>query len=795
MSKTKIIFLIFFGIHSFLYAESWEKQTVEQKRQTVADALLRFYRENLTLPSHRYQLAEFLELSRTEIEGLIPKEEFLPLIQQATKYEKFRDYIASQLTKIFSETWQLPSTKIAVEKLGIPTPIYKLMFEELSGEEFIKKYDAEKMTEAKDRLERKYIELAKDRKEYPEGEAACQLLAELLTKSYSNMTVEAKSIKVLIDILYENGMNDLKETARDSGKLKFVIDRQFINEKATEDVIKAIREHDNILISAIPDGYPLTTGTIQAWDAWRKENNGIVILIPLEYTNGNFDPTIFEHDWIHLLFDEIELGENLAIAGLPVTRKMLNPLANTQLLGNRSQSLIIGAPRLMAETIPTSDNKHQSKIVMTTGAAESAIYLSEFYLQLRTARLAQELHQRGAIIAQKVSKTGAFNQGDLSPHGDWHLRHVEMTEGYVDHRGRNIPAGFNDLNRRYTETGKVMEIKPYAAVLGDIHFPDMTNLRALKQVIATIKEHGGVDQIYLHDVIEGSPFNHHLADRPGAKSKLTAKQRDLGFIIREYVRLVNWLLTQLPTTNVVIVESNHPEWFNRYIDSQAFVNDPQNYQLAYEINGFAVKHHLTPLHALILITQDRSFRQRFSMDEVSDFDRLILSKAGDGMKTPTAIPVTTSHHGHQGANGGPGTKTVKQMGDERAITGHTHTFRRAHNVIETGTLTVLDPDYTTGGYSSWVGPVFSYIYPDGAMTSLIGHRQSNEFFRPKDASPAGESFFAPSYPRAVPILIGGEQGAALDSASLFSRGNRGVLRQDDPRRRNNGTGRCDGSFM
>ncbi len=790
-----VFFLLMFFAH-VSSAEPLSEKKRQEKLQLIAEGFLSYYKQNAELPVHRYQLADFLKVDREAIKDIVAKEDFLELIQRAAKYENFKAYVTKALLKIFTDSWLLPSEKIAKEKLGIPKQVYALLFKDSKGVDFLKDYGSEKAFEAKDRLIRKYIELAKVRREYPEGDGIYGELLEYMLPQDADSSLAVKDLKTFIKAAFAEGAKSLKEAARSSGKLNFVIDRQFVNPDVTASVLDALNKYDRFLISAIPDGYPLTEGTRKAWEAWCKANDGVVLLLPLEYTVGEYDPAIAEKEWIHLVFDELKLSPNLTIAGLPVTRKMLDPTASTQWLGSRSESLIIGAPRLMAETFATSENKLQSKIVMTTGAAEAAIYQSEFYTQLRLSKIAEQLHQRGALILEKSAATGTFSSGGLQPFGDWYMRHVEMTEAYTDYRGREIPAGFTDLNRRYTEEGKVIEVKPYAANLGDLHFPDMTNLPALKSAISTIKSHGGVEQLYLQDVVEGTQFNRHLEGKTSAKSKLAPSQRRLDHLLREYVRLLNWLLVQLPETILVIVESNHPEWFNPFIESVKYGEDPQNFQLATEIHAFAIKHGVSPIHAMLLVTQDKSFRQRYQIDQLTDFSRLVLSKAGDGMKTPTAQPVTTGHHGHQGANGSTGTKNSKRAGDDRAVTGHTHTYRRAHNVIEGGTMTQLDPEYTRGGYSSWVGPMFTYIYSDGAMASLHGNRQSFEFARPNDAPHIEVGFFAPDYPRAVPVLVGSEHGASLDPTSVFSRANRGELPKDDPRKRTSSSGgTCKGTFL
>jgi|GEM_PF-6671532 len=760
-----------------------------QQKKHLAISLGEFFDKNKRFPNSRTELADFRKLAPKSLTDAFDEKSYL---QDAMKSlppkvkEELLTAICRQLFSKLKDNWQDPLSTQSLADLNLKRKDIDFLLGKEDFYDFVADNFTENFEEKRKQILSHYILNIKKRKEFPEGDEFYPWFTDYLKgKLKRAVDLDEKTLKSILRGLFaENDESDeeLQDkfnqyTAKNS-KLSFVINKKFINEKATKDLLEAVKNHDRFVVSSIRDKQPLTEKRLRALMAYAKKNNAPLFLIGLEYTAGQFDEIISEHDWIHLVFDQVWFSRQWRIASLNVIGKMANPIASAEKIGTRDENIIVGAPKMIAKTISTSGNKQRSKTILGTGSVDGAIYPSLYYNQIRTAFIAEEMHEMGGIVFEKVGDVDPSDR--LKPHGEFVHRFIEFSPAHTDHLGVKVEEGFYDLDKHYSVTGNVTDAQPYAIALADTHYPDMTDLLGFTAAIDLImKRFPNVRQLHLHDFIEGTPFNHHQEGNYRQRAGLTDSQRSIAEQLRQGVKLLNYLTTHLPNTAIKIVESNHPEWINNYINQGKHLKDPENHDIGVDIHAYSVQNKVSPLEAMLLLTQDKHFRRKYNVSPIKNIERVIYAKVGDPHQTDTLIPVMTGMHGHKGAGGARGTKGTKVRGVDRGIFAHDHTFWRERGVMSIG-AGFRTADYAKGGFSNWQGPAMGLVYPDGAITHLIAEGEKYEYIRDPDAPPSNpETFFEAGYPKAKEVYTMNNGDVAQDSSAIFS-GN-GKLDPDNPR--------------
>src|ERR1019366_6879120 len=80
---------------------------------------------------------------------------------------------------------------------------------------------------------------------------------------------------------------------------------------------------------------------------------------------------------------------------------------------------------------------------------------------------------------------------------------------------------------------------------------------------------------FLHDLLNASSMNHHSANDPHQRFKLFCERGDdvVGELNLTFDVLVSYLR---PDTATVVVDSNHDNWFGRWLRENDYRRDPKN---------------------------------------------------------------------------------------------------------------------------------------------------------------------------------------------------------------------------
>ena len=194
-------------------------------------------------------------------------------------------------------------------------------------------------------------------------------------------------------------------------------------------------------------------------------------------------------------------------------------------------------------------------------------------------------------------------------------------------------------------------------------------------------------------------MNHHGARNPLERFKTSL--RGLTVVRDELIRTVEVLKKYFrPKTEMIIVNSNHDRWLDRWLDEyDPRIDDARNAELYHDGNAARYRSErtgskLNVLEYLLRKHADLKFAARFLQIDESF---LICGKK-----------IECGQHGDFGPNGSRGTaKSLSKVG-RRANTAHTHTAGIYDGLYVAGTSTIFKWDITTGPVHGPIHILFVY---------------------------------------------------------------------------------------
>jgi hypothetical protein len=193
-----------------------------------------------------------------------------------------------------------------------------------------------------------------------------------------------------------------------------------------------------------------------------------------------------------------------------------------------------------------------------------------------------------------------------------------------------------------------------------------------------------------HDVHDGKSYTHH--DRKKMVTYLRNSEcfKSLeaeGLMNRQILGQIKSVLDEVGAEGH-IVDSNHHNHLDRFLDGEEFRRDRINCQLASEL-FVAANRGLNPLRVLI----------DGGHDDVLDVIREGYDSKFQWVEPNTDFirwGVQLGQHGHQGIGGSRGNKHHHSLAYTNAIVGHTHKPSIHNGVYTNGTLSLLRLGYNDG---------------------------------------------------------------------------------------------------
>lgn len=461
----------------------------------------------------------------------------------------------------------------------------------------------------------------------------------------------------------------------------------------TPEMVKKVNElvqtNDRFVVTTAVTGMPVHEGLYASIKNYCKRKNAVLLVLP------STDPAAsvpFEMDALlkdeGIVVKDIELNKNLLLSTLRTSAKQINTLTGLRRIGEREKSMVVASPKQFIEYVPVL-NSESNHALMTTGSITTPEYLStDRYMSLRTAWLADQDQEMGAMIIEVVDKKY------------FHFRPIQATE----------EGSFTDLGISYLPNGSIEKSCPEAIVLGDIHVGsiDRNVYKSTNKILKKLKP----KRVFFHDLFDGVSCNPHMSMQNLTKAQLKDK-----LSIEAEIKIVKSYLETMKRKHPyveewIVVRSNHDLFLDRYLDSGDYVTDATNFEFCHELVLKKMRDGEIPLKAGLELVGANLEKITF-LDEDSSYK---------------VCGYECGQHGHRGLNGqrNPGNSSL-EIAFGKGVFGHSHTGGKLRKILRVGTSTRYKLGYNKGA-SSWTHTL-AIIYPDGTaqlINDINGEWKKNE---------------------------------------------------------------------
>lgn len=427
-----------------------------------------------------------------------------------------------------------------------------------------------------------------------------------------------------------------------------------------------------------------------------QHNDADLVVSRFTYNKSGFQNSTKDSENKELWYDErlkeficdrpVEIADDLVFCGeldiLPTAGQPLSGFENyTQ--GNsgiipHAKVNLVSLPRLKGEN---------PRFLYTTGAVTL-----RNYIQRKAGQKADFHHVFGALYVE------------IDQEGRWFARQLIA----------NNSGEFYDLSTKYTPNGVQLNQEVMAVNYGDIHIekidPDVVNATWDNEdsLSATLRP----TYQFIHDLTDFTARNHHnIRDPYFLAEQYWNGQGDVEDGLR---RSAEFLEKISNTGIVVVVESNHDQAYQRWLQEADIRPDPANAEFFHRSNARVHK---------AIRENDKDFSvYEWALQEKSDLVNVIFLREDDSFVICNDAEkedelgkivggIECGMHGHRGPNGARGNaRQFKQIG-RKCNLGHSHNAAIIDGVYVAGVSGKLDMDYNKGP-SSWS---HSHIltYPNG----------------------------------------------------------------------------------
>jgi hypothetical protein len=327
---------------------------------------------------------------------------------------------------------------------------------------------------------------------------------------------------------------------------------------------------------------------------------------------------------------------------------------------NRQSSIIVAHSKQMMDVYPTGFES-TPRLVHSTGSMTDPQYIAN-----RVGRLAAEAHTLGFLIVEVRGRKFWIRQVQCDPK----------------------TGEFVSMGVRYHADGKAKRERADTIVFGDLHMGahDPVSLDCAFDMLRYFKPKHAV----WHDVHDAKSYTHHDRNKMITFLRNAECFKSLeaeGRMNREILAQIHAVQEETDTEGY-IVDSNHNNHLDQYLDAERYKGDRINSQIAHEL-VVAANRGLNPLRVLIdggsddvLEVVTNGYKSKFKWVEPNtDFIRW---------------GVQLGQHGHQGIGGSRGNKHHHSLAYINAIVGHTHKPSIHNGVYTNGTLSLLRLGYNNG---------------------------------------------------------------------------------------------------
>lgn len=460
---------------------------------------------------------------------------------------------------------------------------------------------------------------------------------------------------------------------------------------------KLLEKAPGLVITSAQFGAPIHQdfwATLKTYSAYR--DFPLVVLPikygPIHFINGHYTSSFPKELIGHLLFEDMILSNDMLKLNTMRMRPTLEKFLTKKVMelgGHRSQ--IYAAP--MVELLHSTRLTHDyPKAVMTTGAVSMPNYgIDKLGQSDRTGEIATAFHTHAAVVVE-------FDNDQF------HFRQL-----YADREGK-----FYDIDpihggaRWFTPDGH--EHRPDAVeglVCGDWHTG-----KTCEVVKKTTFGKGSMtdvlkpSNVVLHDFIDGDSVSHYEEYQASRRGWKAPKMFDsMEEELKNGVKEMNWIQSQVPYAKIHMVASNHPEFLTEYVEKQKYVKDNINLTFGSRMHVAMVDDMIAKnpkkVEAIASDPVILYFRQHCpGINTLERIDELYIGK----------VPTACQFHGDLGVRGGNTRSTEEYCSYGINVTlGHNHSGTIIRSVMRVGTSTPRVQFYVKGSDTQWTnthGPIF-----------------------------------------------------------------------------------------
>lgn len=468
---------------------------------------------------------------------------------------------------------------------------------------------------------------------------------------------------------------DLLAAARkaESDAFKDLIDGTIFNRIQAARLTESVGKFSRFVVTTAVVGCPVDEEFLASIQTYCRINSAMLLVLssadPASKNAWTLDHRIGKE---HVVVQDLRLNDNLFVSTIKLSAKHVDPTTGLTRIGQRNGTFIYASPKQRLRCAAMANNRYPH-VLMTTGAVTVPQYATDRYMSERTAYVATHDHVVGAVVVE------------IEDDSQFHFRQIQ-----ADRNGEFVDVGY-----RYSKDG-VRKESAAALVMGDWHSgeTDPTAKSAWKEVCRRVSP----DDLVVHDGFNGKSINHHESKKRLTQAlKAQAGELDLKAEVTGFATDLDEL-SSWPRRRVVVVESNHDQFLQRYLEDGTYVLDPHNCRFAVKLVGDAFEESLVPLkNAVELSGLKNKTKVRWIM-------------ADEGYQI---AGIELGAHGHIGSNGqrNPGLANIETCYGE-SVTGHSHTPEILRGAWRVGTSSYLRLSYNEGP-SSWLH-TSCIVYRNGA---------------------------------------------------------------------------------
>ena len=467
---------------------------------------------------------------------------------------------------------------------------------------------------------------------------------------------------------------DLKAKYPDVSEKLF--NEEDFNKEYAKQVKDAIKSHNRFFITTAVSGKRVCAKLFESIKTYLNFNNAICLVLPCEDVsnrksvyNWQLSPLLKDNDF-YVVYNDTYLNSNLYISDIKISAKQINPQSGLPQF-TQDGSVIIASPKQDLDYVANSNNKIPNAI-MTTGAITENDYSNDLYMSQRLNKIAEYEHVLGGIIVE------------IEDDKIFHFRQVQM--------GAN--GEIIDLGIVYSGDG-MRQAKDTVLVVGDSHFGehDEVAIEAEEDMI----DYLNIKNLVMHDVFSALSITHHDKNKTITLAK---KANENKISLEDEANIVAQYLDRFADKidgKMVIVDSNHHEHLDRYLEEGRYATDKVNLRYSLDIVKAMLDGESLPI--------------KFMIEHQTPFRNAKKTKWLEPDEDFAFYGIEISQHGARGANGSRGNLQIFRKAYKKSISAHTHQPKIYRGAVSVGTSSKLRLSYNKG-LSSWVQGV-GVIYENG----------------------------------------------------------------------------------